>query len=47
MIARGIAEPYARERIAGHRAALSQALAEPGAGDAQALRNLARYAITP
>jgi 1,4-alpha-glucan branching enzyme len=47
MIARGIAEPYARERIAGHRAALSQALAEPGAGDAQALRNLARHAIAP
>jgi 1,4-alpha-glucan branching enzyme len=47
MIARGIAEPYARERIAGHRAALHRALGAPGAGDAQALRNLARHAIRP
>jgi 1,4-alpha-glucan branching enzyme len=47
MIARGIAEPYARERIAGHQAALRLALAESGAGDVQALRNLACYAISP
>jgi 1,4-alpha-glucan branching enzyme len=41
MIARGIAAPYARERIAGHSEALRRALATPGAGDCGALRNLA------
>ncbi len=45
MIARGLAVPYARERFAGHRAALTGAL-EAGAGaDAAAARNLAPHAI--
>ena len=47
MIARGIAAPYARERIAGHRQALRRALVQPGDVGAPALRNLAPYAITP
>jgi 1,4-alpha-glucan branching enzyme len=41
MVSRGIAEPYARERFAGHRAALDRALAGHADGAAQALRNLA------
>jgi 1,4-alpha-glucan branching enzyme len=47
MIARGIAAPYAHQRLAAHRSALQRALAGPGTGDAQALRNIAPYAITP
>jgi len=47
MIARGIAAPYARRRLAGHREALRRALAVPGDGDQQALRNLAPHAIAP
>jgi 1,4-alpha-glucan branching enzyme len=43
MLARGIAAPYARERIAGHSEALQRALAAPGDGGEAALRNLAHY----
>ncbi len=41
MISRGLAVPYARERFAGHRAALGQALEEGPAADASGLRELA------
>jgi 1,4-alpha-glucan branching enzyme len=34
MVSRGLAEPYGRERVAGHGAALAAALAEPGGGQA-------------
>jgi 1,4-alpha-glucan branching enzyme len=47
MIARGIAAPYAVQRLAEHGERLRRALAQPGEGDAHALRNLAPYAITP
>ncbi len=46
MLARGLAAPYARERVAGHGEALARALARPGEGDAAALRNLARHVVT-
>jgi 1,4-alpha-glucan branching enzyme len=46
MLARGIAAPYARERIAGHSQALQRALAAPGDGDETALRNLAHHVTT-
>jgi 1,4-alpha-glucan branching enzyme len=46
MLARGIAAPYARERIAGHSNALQCALAAPGDGDEAALRNLAHHVTT-
>ncbi len=46
MLGRGLAGPYARERVAGHAEALRRALAAPGAGDADALRNLARFVTT-
>ena len=46
MLARDLAGPYARERIAWHGAALARALERPGAGDAAALRNLAEYVTT-
>jgi 1,4-alpha-glucan branching enzyme len=41
MLTRGIAAPYARERLALHREALAAALADPDGADAQAMRNLA------
>jgi 1,4-alpha-glucan branching enzyme len=44
MVSRDIAVPYARERFAGHRAALTQALAEGDRADVEALRNLAVHA---
>jgi 1,4-alpha-glucan branching enzyme len=44
MLARGIAAPYARERVDGHRQALRRALAAPGGGNLGALRNLAHFA---
>ncbi len=50
MLARGLAGPYAHERVALHRTALERALADAdrgdrdGEGDADALRNLARFA---
>ena len=47
MVARGIAAPYARQRFGAHAERLRSALSQPGDGDAQALRNLAAYAITP
>jgi len=40
LVARDLAEPYGRERAAGHRAALDAALSEPGTLDPR-LRNLA------
>ena len=40
LVSRALAEPYGRERAAGHRAALAAALAAPGAHDPR-LRNLA------
>jgi 1,4-alpha-glucan branching enzyme len=46
MLGRGLAGPYARERVAGHAEALGRALAAPGAGDADALRNLAPFVTT-
>jgi 1,4-alpha-glucan branching enzyme len=47
MLARGIAAPYARERLAAHAARLGRALAAPDSGDERAVRNLAPYAIAP
>jgi 1,4-alpha-glucan branching enzyme len=41
MVSRGIAAPYARERFAGHRAALARALAGELEGGIDGLRNLA------
>jgi 1,4-alpha-glucan branching enzyme len=41
MLTRGIAAPYARERLAGHRAALAAALADPAAAQGTADWNLA------
>jgi 1,4-alpha-glucan branching enzyme len=41
MISRGLAEPYARERFAGHRAALEQALREGPDASVEGLRELA------
>jgi len=46
MLARNLAGPYARERVAGHEAALSAALSQrsgAGAQDESALRNIAAY----
>jgi 1,4-alpha-glucan branching enzyme len=40
LVSRDLAEPYGRERAAGHRAALDAALRAPGAHD-PAVRNLA------
>ncbi len=40
LVARDLAEPYGRERAAGHRAALAEALARPGTLDPR-VRNLA------
>ena len=47
MLARGIAAPYARERLAAHSERLAGALSAPDRGDERALRNLAQYAIAP
>ncbi len=44
MVSRDIAVPYARERFAGHRTALTRALAEGDRADAGTLRNLAAHA---
>jgi 1,4-alpha-glucan branching enzyme len=44
MVSRDIAAPYARERFAGHRAALAGALADGRGADPVALRNLAVHA---
>jgi 1,4-alpha-glucan branching enzyme len=44
MVARDLAVPYARERFAHHRAALTQALQRGPEADASALRNLAAHA---
>jgi 1,4-alpha-glucan branching enzyme len=44
MLSRGLAAPYARERLAGHRAGLTAALADPHGGDEAALRNIAAFA---
>jgi 1,4-alpha-glucan branching enzyme len=44
MVSRDIAVPYARERFAGHRAALEDALAAGPLAGGQALRNLAVHA---
>jgi 1,4-alpha-glucan branching enzyme len=46
MLARGIAAPYARERLDGHREALQRALAMPGGDETAAPRNLARFVTT-
>jgi 1,4-alpha-glucan branching enzyme len=43
MLARKLAGPYARERLAGHRAALAAALADPSGVEPQATRNIAAY----
>jgi 1,4-alpha-glucan branching enzyme len=43
MLARELAAPYARERVAMHRAALQAALADPAGADARATRNIAAY----
>jgi 1,4-alpha-glucan branching enzyme len=43
MLARELAAPYARERVAMHRAALDAALADPAGADARATRNIAAY----
>jgi 1,4-alpha-glucan branching enzyme len=43
MVARELAAPYARERVAMHRAALQAALAEPAGAGAHATRNIAPY----
>ncbi|HEX3433140.1 MAG TPA: 1,4-alpha-glucan branching protein domain-containing protein [Solirubrobacteraceae bacterium] len=45
MLGRGLAGPYARERVAGHGAALRRALEEPGSAGGE-LRNLARFVAT-
>jgi 1,4-alpha-glucan branching enzyme len=44
MVARGLAVPYARERFAGHRAALARALEAGADADPGAARNLAPHA---
>jgi 1,4-alpha-glucan branching enzyme len=44
MISRGLAVPYARERFAGHRAALARALADGPGADVDGLRGLAAHA---
>jgi 1,4-alpha-glucan branching enzyme len=41
MLARGLAAPYASERLALHQAALARALADPEAVDPSSIRNLA------
>ena len=43
LVSRDLAEPYGRERAAGHRAALAEALARPGRLDPR-VRNLAPHA---
>jgi 1,4-alpha-glucan branching enzyme len=43
MLARELAAPYARERVAMHRAALQAALADPAGADARATRNIAAF----
>jgi 1,4-alpha-glucan branching enzyme len=43
MLSRGLAAPYARQRVELHRAALAAALADPAGGDRRATRNLAAY----
>ena len=45
MLGRGLAGPYARERVAGHGADLRRALDEPGSAGAE-LRNLAHFVTT-
>jgi 1,4-alpha-glucan branching enzyme len=45
MVSRGLAVPYARERFAGHRDALRDALAVGAGASAQRLRNLAAGAM--
>ena len=44
MVSRGIAAPYARERFAGHRLALTRALAEGADSRADGARNIAPHA---
>jgi 1,4-alpha-glucan branching enzyme len=44
MVSREIAAPYARERFAGHRQALANALAAGEHADAAGVRNLAVHA---
>jgi 1,4-alpha-glucan branching enzyme len=44
MVSRGIAEPYARERFAGHRRALAEALAAGAGASIDGVRNLAVHA---
>ncbi|HUA74510.1 MAG TPA: 1,4-alpha-glucan branching protein domain-containing protein [Solirubrobacteraceae bacterium] len=43
MLSRGLAAPYARERIELHRAALAAALADPAGAEHRATRNLAPH----
>ncbi len=43
MLTRELAAPYARERLAGHGAALAAALADPDTADASATRNIAAF----
>jgi 1,4-alpha-glucan branching enzyme len=43
MLTRELAAPYARERLATHRAALEQALLDPTGADAAAARNIAAF----
>jgi 1,4-alpha-glucan branching enzyme len=43
MLTRELAAPYARERLATHRAALEQALLDPAGADAAAARNIAAF----
>jgi 1,4-alpha-glucan branching enzyme len=43
MVTRELAAPYARERLATHRAALEQALLDPAGADAAAARNIAAF----
>ena len=43
MLTRELAAPYARERLATHRAALEQALLDPPGADAAAARNIAAF----
>jgi 1,4-alpha-glucan branching enzyme len=44
MVSRGLAVPYARERLEGHRRGVERALAAGPEADARAVRNLAAYA---
>jgi 1,4-alpha-glucan branching enzyme len=44
MVSRGLAVPYARKRLEGHREALERVLADDGEGGREGLRNLAVFA---